>query len=65
MDEARRVLERLLRIDALERQLLAEIVALAPETEAWARAECDPRAEAAVARLNARIAPLNARIAPP
>jgi hypothetical protein len=45
VDEARRVLARLERIDALERdqappgELLAEMRALLGEAEAWARAE--------------------------
>jgi hypothetical protein len=45
VDEARRVLARLERIDALERdqalpgELLAELRALLGEAEAWARAE--------------------------
>jgi hypothetical protein len=47
MDEARAVLERLARIDALERQeapaadLLAELRALVREAETWLRAEPD------------------------
>jgi hypothetical protein len=45
MDEARRVLERLARIEALDRaaaepgELLAELRALVREAEDWARAE--------------------------
>jgi hypothetical protein len=45
MDEARRLLERLERIEGLERTatprpaLLAELRALVAESEAWARAE--------------------------
>jgi hypothetical protein len=45
MDEARRVLARLERIECLDRtqagrpQLLAELRALVAESEAWARAE--------------------------
>jgi hypothetical protein len=45
MDEATKVLERLRRIEALEREgaparsLLAEVHALLAETEAWLRAE--------------------------
>jgi alkylhydroperoxidase family enzyme len=45
MDEARRVLERLARIEALDRaaappgELLAELRALVREAEEWARAE--------------------------
>jgi Tfp pilus assembly protein PilN len=48
MDEARRVLERLDRIEALERErapaseLLAELRALVGEAEAWLRAEAEP-----------------------
>jgi hypothetical protein len=57
MDEARVVLGRLERIEALERAradpavLLAELRALAAEAEAWARRECDPHALAAAQRL--------------
>ena len=49
------MLQRLARIDALERRLLAELEALAPEAERWARAEADPAARAAADRLLARI----------
>jgi hypothetical protein len=55
MDEARAVLIRLERIEALEREdappaaLLAELRALVREAEAWARRECDPGAHAAAA----------------
>ena len=49
------VLERLARIDALERRLLAELEALGPEAEAWVRAEGDERAGHAVRRLLARL----------
>jgi hypothetical protein len=55
VDEARRVLERLERIDELERRLLAELRALAPEAERWARQEADPRAAGAAAALLARL----------
>jgi len=55
MDEARRVLERLARIDELERgdappgALLDELRELVREAEAWARAEGGPeRAVAAI-----------------
>jgi hypothetical protein len=56
MDEARAVLERLGRIEALDRShapptvLLAELRALVGEAEAWLAAEPDPgaRAERAV-----------------
>jgi hypothetical protein len=57
MDEATRVLERLERIDALDREqvgpgrLLDELRALVREAEAWARVEGDARAEAAVQKL--------------
>ena len=67
MDEARAVLDRLGRIEALERdgarprELLDELRALVGEAEAWARLEGDERAEAAVERcgdaLAARILP--------
>jgi len=56
MDEARAVLERLERIEALEAsaaapgELLAELRALVREAEQWARRERDPEAQAAVAR---------------
>jgi hypothetical protein len=57
MDEARAVIERLDRIDALEREgahpsaMLAELRELVREAEAWARVEHPPpRAEAAVER---------------
>jgi hypothetical protein len=56
MDEARTLLERLERIDALERaaapvgELLVELRALVSEAEAWARAEGDERARQAVER---------------
>jgi hypothetical protein len=48
MEEARRVLERLDRIEALERErapaseLLAELRALVHDAEAWLRAEAEP-----------------------
>jgi hypothetical protein len=57
MDEAERVLERLRRIDALERvrapaeELLAELRALLREAEAWVRVEGDARARSAVGKL--------------
>jgi hypothetical protein len=57
MDEAARVLARLERIDALDREreepgrLLDELRALVREAEAWARAEGDARATAAVRKL--------------
>jgi primosomal protein N'' len=55
MDEARAVLARLERIEALDRTgatpelLLAELRALAREATEWARAEADPTAVAAAA----------------
>jgi hypothetical protein len=57
MDEARAVLTRLERIDALEREgappaaVLAELQKLVREAEAWARHEGDARARAAVDAL--------------
>jgi hypothetical protein len=53
MEEARAVLARLERIEALDRAdaepglLLGELRELVREVEIWARRECDPRAEAA------------------
>jgi len=53
MDEARAVLERLERIEVLDREradprtLIAELRELVREAEDWARAEGDERAEAA------------------
>ena len=63
MDEARRVLARLDRIEALDREradpgaLLAEVRALIVEAEAWIRAEraVPDAAPAAVARCRARL----------
>ncbi len=49
------MLARLARIEALERRLLAELEALAPEAERWAAAEADDEAQAAAERLLARI----------
>jgi hypothetical protein len=60
MDEARAVLERLDRIERLERGraepavVLEELRALVREAEAWARRERDPEAEAAARRLAER-----------
>ncbi len=60
MDEARAVLARLERIEALDRAgaapelLLEELRLLVSEAEAWARREDDPRALAAAAALGAR-----------
>ncbi len=51
MEEARRVIARLERIDELEQRLLAELRALAPEAERWAGAEASPEAAGAAARL--------------
>jgi hypothetical protein len=57
MEEARAVLARLERIDALERAradpavLLAELRQLVREAETWARRERDPDAIAAARRL--------------
>ena len=62
MDEARAVLERLERIDALGRadapasQLLDELRALVHEAETWARRERDPQASAAVERCREALA---------
>ena len=56
MDEAHAVLERLGRIEALERsgasppELLAELRHLVREAEAWSALEGDARSEHAVAR---------------
>jgi hypothetical protein len=56
MNEARAVIDRLDRIEALERDgapaaaLLAELRALVRDAEAWARLEGDARAADAVAR---------------
>jgi hypothetical protein len=56
MDDTDRVLARLARIERLRRsgaepELLAELRALIPEAEAWARAEGDARAKDAVEKL--------------
>jgi len=54
-------MQRLERIEALERErahasaLLAELHELVREAEAWARIECDARAEVAVAAMQERI----------
>jgi hypothetical protein len=58
MDEARAVIHRLDRIEALERSgappeaLLGELRGLIRDAEEWARIECDARANAAVARCD-------------
>jgi hypothetical protein len=57
MEEARAVIRRLERIEALEREgahpaaLLAELHELVREAEVWARVEGDERAAAAAASL--------------
>jgi hypothetical protein len=58
MDDAARLLERLRRIEALTEgngsrsaELLAELRALVPEAEQWARVEGDRRAVEAAAKL--------------
>ena len=62
MDEARAVIQRLDRIDALERDgatapaLLAELRELVREAEAWARLEEDARAVRAVERVEEAMA---------
>ncbi|MDX6516497.1 MAG: hypothetical protein QOH73_2163 [Gaiellaceae bacterium] len=66
MDEARKVLERLERIESLDRgpaarpALLAELRALVAESEAWARAEpvLPERTLDAVARTQEVVVPL-------
>lgn len=60
MHEARAVLRRLERIEALEREdarpeaILAELHELVHEAQAWARREGDDRAAAAAAALRTR-----------
>ncbi len=67
MEEARAVLARLERIEALDRAgaapstLLPELHELVREAEKWARCERDPEAEAAV---NACVAALGDAIVP-
>jgi len=62
MDEARAVLARLDRIEALEREgappgaLLEELRGLVQAAEAWVRVEGDERARAAVERCDAALA---------
>jgi hypothetical protein len=66
MDEARAVLRRLERIEALERErahpqhLLAELRALVAEAEAWARRECAPEADDAARALADALATVHA-----
>lgn len=62
MDEARAVIDRLDRIEALERQgapptlLLDELRGLVHDAEAWARREGDERAAVAVERCDSALA---------
>jgi hypothetical protein len=62
MDEARDVLERLERIEVLDREradprtLIAELRELVREAEDWARAEGDERAEAAAGVVKEAVA---------
>jgi hypothetical protein len=62
MDEARTVIDRLDRIEALERAgappgtLLEELRGLVRDAEAWARLEGDARAAAAVERCDEALA---------
>jgi hypothetical protein len=62
MDEARTVIDRLDRIEALERAgappgvLLKELRGLVRDAEAWARREGDARAAAAVQRCDEALA---------
>ena len=62
MDEARAVLDRLDRIEALEREgappgaLLEELRGLVQAAEAWARLEADQRATLAVERCTSALA---------
>ena len=61
MEEARRVLERLERIESMQRadarpaELLEELRALLDEAEEWARAEGGDAGEAASARLRSSL----------
>jgi hypothetical protein len=61
VDEARAVIDRLERIDVLERDgappaaLLEELRGLVRDAEAWARLERDERAAAAVERCDAAL----------
>lgn len=62
MDEARRILERLDRIEELERasappaELLAELRGLLEDAEAWVRVEGGDAADEAVIRLRESLA---------
>ena len=62
MEEAHALLERLDRIEALDREgappalILPELRALVHEAESWARRERDPTAEAAAAACDAALA---------
>lgn len=62
MDEARAVLERLERIEILDREgapatlMLAEVRELLREAETWSKAEGDARASAAVERTKKALA---------
>jgi len=62
VDEARAVMRRLDRIEALEREgahpttLLAELRELVREAEAWSRVEGDERAQRAVERVERALA---------
>ncbi len=62
MDEARRVIERLERIEALDRataspaELLAELRGLLQDAEAWVRLEGGDAADEAVMRLREALA---------
>ncbi|MEO5632851.1 hypothetical protein [Gaiella sp.] len=62
MEEARRVIERLERIEALDRsaaspaQLLEEVRGLLRDAEAWVRVEGGDSADDAVVRLRAALA---------
>ena len=62
MDEARAVLARLDRIEELDREgappgvLLEELRGLVQAAEAWARLECDERAQSVVERCEAALA---------
>ena len=62
MDEARAVIDRLERIEVLERDgappavMLEELRGLVREAEAWARVDGDGRARAAVERCDSALA---------